>query len=242
VWLVDVAREVTTRFTFEPGGVAGMLWSPDGKRLAYGTERNGLASAVVKSVDGALPETTLFANGDLKNFGGWSADGKYITYEQLNQGTGWDLYVIPADGTAPAKPYLNGPFNERWGTISPDGHWMLYASSESGQLDLYVQSFPNPGNKYRVTANGGGISGWRRDGREIMFVSQDFKSVYACDVTTAPTFHASVPHLLFRFPEGTQAGSLASDFQRVLLPVQADDSAPATVTVALDWASQLQKR
>jgi WD40 repeat protein len=78
LWLVDVAREVTTRFTFESSGLSGIAWSPDGKRIAFGSERNGLPSLVVKSVDGASPETTLVATGNLKNFGGWSADGKYI--------------------------------------------------------------------------------------------------------------------------------------------------------------------
>jgi hypothetical protein len=93
-----------------------------------------------------------------------------------------------------------------------------------------------------VTTGGGGASEWRADGRAITIGAPDFKSISTCDVITAPTFHATAPRLLFRLPEGTLGGASTTDLRRFLLTVQEGNSSPTTITVALDWASQLEKR
>src|SRR5262245_38221656 len=241
LWLVDIARDVASRLTFGPGYINTAIWAPDGRRIAFSTGI-GSTSFVLKSVEGASAETLLFSNNSIKNLDGWSSDGRYITFEQLDEHTGWDLYVLPVDRSGPPRPYLNGPFNEGGGVISPDGRWILHNSDESGTSEIYVESFPNPGSKYRVTTNGGGLAAWRKDGREIVMTSPDFRSVLACDVIVAPTFPPPPPHLRFRFPEGSLAGTSMTSFERFLLPVQEGDSSPPTITVALDWASQLEKR
>jgi hypothetical protein len=85
------------------------------------------------------------------------------------------------------------------------------------------------------------LSLWRKDGREIFITSRDFRSVLACDVIATPSFHTTPPRLLLRYPELRPPGTSTTDFHRFLLPVQEGDSSPPTITVALDWGSQLEK-
>jgi TolB protein len=119
LWLVDMGRAVASRFTFGPGSIAGMLWSPDGKQVAFASDRGDPYGVFVKPTDGSTAEKLLFTTRSVANLCAWAADGKYISFEQLDEHTGWDVWLLPADGSGPPKPYLNGPFNERWGSISP---------------------------------------------------------------------------------------------------------------------------
>jgi hypothetical protein len=175
----------------------------------------------------------------LKNLCAWSPAG--ICFEQLDATNGWDLYVVPEIG-APPRPYLKTPYNERWGAVSPDGHWMVYTSDESGQAEVYVQSYPQPGNKYRVSTAGGGFPSWRADGRELTYFASDQQTVMACDVATTPTFRAGAPHSLFRMPPGFQIGVPSADLQRWLVPLPVAEKTPATITVVEHWAAGLPKR
>jgi Tol biopolymer transport system component len=240
IWIVDLARSVSTRFTFGPGRADFPLWSPDGSRIAFQSNRNGPSDFFIKATNGATPESTRYASSvALKNLYAWTRYG--ISFEQLDATTGWDLYVLPDDG-GPPRPYLKTPYNDRWGDISPDGHWMVYTSDESGQLEVYVQTYPTPGNKYRVSTAGGGFALWRADGREITYYAPDNQTVMACDIATTPSFHAGVPHPLFRMPPGAQISPPRADFQRWLEPLPVSDKTAATITVVEHWAAALAKR
>ena len=240
LWIIELDRSVSTRFTFGPGRADFPRWSPDGSRIAFQSNRNGPSDLFIKAANGATPETTLYVSSvALKNLLAWTPYG--LCFEQLDATTGWDLYVLPAAG-GPPQPYLKTPYNDRWGSISPDGHWMVYTSDESGEFEVYVQSYPQPGNKYRVSTAGGGFPFWRADGREIAFYGNDQQTLMSCDVTTAPTFRAGAPHTLFRMPPGFQIGSPSSDLQRWLVPLPVAEKAPATITVVEHWAAELAKR
>jgi eukaryotic-like serine/threonine-protein kinase len=244
IWIVDLERAVATRFTFDAGLTEFPLWSPSGDRIAFQSSRIGLPDFFVKSTNGASPETTLqTAPVTVKNLYQWSSDGRWITYEQLDGQTGWDIYVIPADGKGPPVEYLRTPHNERWGAISPDGRWMAYASDETGQMEIYVQSYPKPtGTKYRVSMTGGGPPIWRSDGRELAFLGPDFQSVLSSQVTTGASFHATMPRPLFRLPPGAGIGWFTRDLERYLVPLPAGAKTAASITVALNGAAGLAKR
>ena len=242
IWIIDLERSTSTRFT---SGSRNEFprWSPDSRQIIYLSNRHGPVDFYIRPVNGSKPETTFYTSSNaVKNPMTWSKDGRFLSFEQLDPQTGWDLYVAPVDGSGTATPYLRTAFNERWGNISPDGRWMVYGSDESGSLEIYVQSFPELGDKYRISTAGGIVPHWREDGREIRFLTPDFQAFLSCDVTTSPTFHASAPKLLYRLPRGAQIGAFTPDFQRQLVPIPAGEGAPTTITVALNWVAELKKK
>src|SRR5262249_36630279 len=130
----------------------------------------------------------------------WSPDGRYLLYMAVDPKTRSDLWVLPvASGTAGDRkpvPYLRTPAWEAQGQFSPDGRWIAYTSDESGQSQIYVQSFPAGGGKYQVSTGGGTQPRWRRDGKELFYIAADGK-LMAVDVKTAPKFEIDVPKALF---------------------------------------------
>src|SRR5205814_9819599 len=127
---------------------------------------NGTWDLFVKPVAGSGNDELLYhSNAVFKHPTSWSFDGRYVVFEALDANSGFDLWTIDMSGDHTPHPYLHGRFNERWGSISPDGRWMLYGSDESGRFEVYVQSFPVPRSKYQVSLGGGAYPTWRRDGR-----------------------------------------------------------------------------
>ena len=147
------------------------------------------------------------------------------------------------DGDHTPKPYLRTPFGENGGAISPDGRWMVYASDESGRSEIYVQSFPTPGTKYRVTSDGttGPWVRWGADGKELMMFSADGKNVLTVDVQVGAEFHSGTPRTLFTLPKGFVAAGPTPDFQRLLVSLPIDENASPSLTVVLDWTAALRR-
>ena len=246
-------REVTTRLTFD-GLVAGgslsipVVWSPDSTRVAYGCSRAGLYDVYQVLASGAgRPEPLVKSDVVYKLSAAWSPDGKYFLFSELGQGSQWDLWLQPLRGDRTPLPYLRTPFNEDTGAISPDGRWLAYDSDETGTPEIYVRSFPEPGEKYRVSTSGGTYSQWSRDGKELVLFSpnQYFYGsgpIYTVDVETTPTFKAGRPRVLFT-PRPDVSGLVATgDLSRFLATAPAEGAAPASITVTLNWQAALERQ
>jgi dipeptidyl aminopeptidase/acylaminoacyl peptidase len=160
LWLADMARPGASRLTFGGALNTGPVWSADGGRIAFAQAGTGPRNLVVRPSDGSSPEEPLFASpAPFKDALDWSPDGRFVVMGQLDQKTGWDLWILPVAGDRTPKPYLQTPFDEINARISPDGRWLAYVSDESGRSEVYVQSFPTAGNRYQITTQG---SGWVR--------------------------------------------------------------------------------
>jgi hypothetical protein len=198
----------------------------------------------VKSVNGAAEETAVLKGGALfKEPTSWSSDGKTIIFEQPDPKTGWDLFLLPADGKGPPVPFLSAPGLERLGVVSPDGRWIAYVSDEAGRLELFVQSFPVPGAKYQVS-NGGtayAASCWTRGGKELMFMAADGFTVMAADVTTGASFQAGEPRALFKLRSDFTGVDFAPDGQRILASSPAGATVTPSITIDVNWTAQLRK-
>ena len=241
LWLVDVERGVANRFTYGPGLNVGGLWSHDGRSIVFESNRNGPWDIFVKSTNGAEPEKPILESPtQFKHPFSWSPDGRSITVEQLDAKTGWDIWVVPVDGGAPT-PYLRSPFDDRFPSISPDGRWMLYGSNESGRFETYVQSFPIPGRKYRVSAAGSFLALWRRDGKEILVFGPDGTTAFVAEVLSAgEDFRTAPMKPLFPIPLGMSGLSGNRDFSRFLTTLPAGKAGPSSITVVLDWPAALR--
>ena len=256
IWVLDVARGVPTRFTFEGAQDANPVWLPDGARLVFASDRGASGSFDVyqKDAGGAGAEKLLQNNGRPEDV---SPDGRYLLYAVSDPKTGIDLWVLPlagAPGERKPVPYLQTQFAERQGQFSPDGRWIAYTSNESGadQYQVYVQSFPAGAGKFQVSTGAGGTQPrWRRDGKEIFYVAADGK-LMAVDVTTAPNFQAGTPKALFD-PRISLGGppaytyfryDVTADGKRFLAnsAAGAQGSPVSTpITVVLNWQAALKR-
>ena len=247
IWLLDLTRNLTSRFTFETTGNHYPIWSPDGKRIAFSSGRDGVWNIYQKPASGAGDAQALYKSDIGKRVSDWSADGRYIIYEAEDPKTKRDLWVLPLEGNREPIPFLQTQFDEFQGHFSPDGRWIAYTSSETGKFEVYVQTFPVSGAKWQVSTNGGGEPFWRRDGKELFYITPDRK-LMAVQVDLSSTFSAGAPQPLFETriggPLGTDNRShyvASADGQRFLIEVAPEETASSPLTVVLNWTAALKR-
>jgi serine/threonine protein kinase len=224
IWLVDLFRGSSTRFTFDPELDGNPVWSPDGKRIAFSSSRDGgVRNLYVKAADGSGQEQLLLKTRNAKVPTDWSKDGRALLYTELAPtGGGADVWVLPLEGDRKPVALLHSLFPEDRARFSPDAQWIAYTSDESGRAEVYVQSTSGGGGKWQVSTTGGIEPHWRGDGREIFYASAG--SIWAVDVVAAASsFKAGVPRRLFDATiltsVTTTAFDVSPDGQRFLVSV-----------------------
>ena len=215
------------------------IWSPDGRYVAYNKYGVGIYR---KRADGSGAEELLVAEKNLAVPKSWSPDGQFITYAQINPGSGADLLAFRVEPDPKPFALAQTPATEDQGQFSPDGHWVAYTSNESGISEIYVIPFPPTANGGRwLVSRGGGVQPrWRRDGKELFYISPDSKMM-AVPVSTSSVFQSGTPQALFDsdiVDTGIRTGPLswdvAPDGKRFLIisPTSTDAS---SLTVVLNW-------
>ncbi len=243
LWMVDISRAVATRFTFTSAPRTDRaVWSPDGKWVAFNSNRSGPQDIYRKLAGGAGDEEPLLVSAaPFKILDQWSPDGRYLLFEQPDAVTGWDVWLLPVEGERKPTPILKSRFNEGIGLISPDGHWLSYISDESGRSEVYVQSFPSPGSKYQVTTSGSLYSWWSKNGKEMLISGLD-GTILSVDVQTGASFKAGAPRVLFKPRQDTLWMAPTSDLQRFIQVVPVGAAAPNSITVVVNWMAGLEKK
>ena len=242
IWILDLQRGGATRLTNGPGNNSGPTWSPDGTRLAFISDRNSQPEIYVKPADGSAAERQVTSDATpFKALGAWSKDGHSIIYSVLDPRTQRDIWIAPVDGGGAPRPYLQTSFNEVNPSLSPDGRWLSYLSDETGEIELYVQSFPDAGNKYRVTSGGVGSGGWFPDGR-LAYVTAGSTDAYSVNVTEGPPFRTGPPQKLGGLPSGAISMDVAPDLKHTLAIVPVDRNVLVTLTVVQNWMQMLKSR
>jgi hypothetical protein len=237
VWLIDMKSGTPSRFTFEPS--RWPVWSPDGKQIAFNLDRSSQDDLFVKPASGASGEQLLLSNSFRKIPSDWSNDGKLLLFDQEDPKTKRDLWILPLSGGKP-YPILQTPSNEYAARFSPDGHWLAYTSDESGQDDVYVQSFPLNGGKRRISHQGGSFPEWRRDSRELFYVSDD-RQVMVAALADQAAFTFAPPKALFPATRGLLTGySVSADGQRFLMNMVSEEKQSTPLTVVINWTAGLR--
>ena len=249
IWLIDLARNNTpSRFTFDPANDTFPIWSPDGSRIVFASNRDGIANLYQRLSSSAGNDEALFKLSEPKIPNDWSPDGRFILYQALSAKTGPDLWVLPLFGDQKPTPFVQTEFNESQGRFSPDGRWVAYASNFSGTFEVYVQNFPSSGGKWQISTNGGAQPQWRRDGKELFYLAPDRK-LMAVEVNGAgATFVAGVPKPLFEAhvsavfpgPPGSYY-AVTGDGQRFLVNTLVVESAPGPFTGVMTWTADLKR-
>lgn len=240
LWLLDVARGVSSRFTFDPWIDIAPAWSPDGSSLVFASSRLGRFHLFRRSTAGGPEETLLFQSQFSKYPDDWSPDGQYIVYTTDPRPGAYDLAMLRVADLQVAS-LLATPFREMQGRISPDGRWLAYTSDETGRAEVHLRAFPSGTAHMQISSAGGSEPLWRGDGRELFYLANDGR-LMAVDVRAAgPRLEPGPPRALFEtnvpaygVPYLTSYVATA-DGQRFLFNMPAGDPTPPAITVMLHW-------
>jgi len=251
IWMLDLVRGTAARFTSDPLTDWFPVWSPDGARVIFASDREGAWTFFEKPATGATNEQAIVKN----QFGAfptsWSSDGRYLIYHILSRETKYDLMLFPLAGGQPV-PFLRTRFNETHGAFSPDGRWVAYSSDETGTSEVYIQRFDTSGStprgtgKWQISTSGGFQPHWRRDGKELYYATSDHKLMAVDNSSSADSLKAGIPHALFEIqfdptPITSVAYSPSRDGQRFLVTVPVDNARPSPITVVINWAANLNR-
>ncbi|MFY9532178.1 MAG: protein kinase, partial [Candidatus Acidiferrales bacterium] len=245
VWLYDLSRETLTRFTFG-GDYSQPVWTPDGKRIAFQSNKEGSLNLFWQLADGSGGLERLTTGEYLQAAHSWSPDGQLLAFIEVNPTTGIDIWVLRLSDRK-AQPFLRTPFNEGAPRFSPDGRWLAYISDESGRFEIYVQPYPGPGGKWQISTEGGTEPMWNRNGRELFYRSGE--RMMAVDIATQPSFTVGKPRMLFKgqyVPTATTPPNydVSPDGQRFLMlkPTEQAQAAQTQINVVLNWFEELKRR
>ena len=238
VWVRDLRRGVSSRFTFGKDGAFAPLWSSDARRVVYTV----VIDLYEKAAEGLGEETPLVKSDELKFASDWSRDGRYMAFCSQGKETAWDIWVLPMFGDKKPVPFLKTRFSELLPAFSPDGRFLAYQSNESGRGEVYVQSFPGPGGKWQISTAGGLEPHWRGDGKELYYRAPDQK-VMAVDVQTGSVLTAGTPQPLFQGHFDMGAGRdrflPTADGKRFLTVAPLGRDAITPTTVVLNWNAEI---
>jgi eukaryotic-like serine/threonine-protein kinase len=256
LWILETERGVSSRFTSRPGVSVWPVWSPDQRTIVFSAAapRNMFR----KEITGAGTEQRINESSNTQWATDWSGDGHFVLYQENAPGTQIDLWILlvtpdgrPAPGTNP-RPYLRTPFNEWMGRFSPEPNprWVAYQSDESGRYEVYVDGFPEPHGKTRISTGGGYFPQWGaqvgKDGRELFYVSPDNKLMSVNLAFAGDSVEPSAPHERFALPTVDAASSDASTYEvapdgnRFLVRGTPQQSSPP-LTVIVNWPGLLKK-
>jgi eukaryotic-like serine/threonine-protein kinase len=251
VWVMDSARRVPSKLTFDPAIDDPPMWSHDGQRIVWASNRaGGSFDLYIKPASGGTDQLLLKMGAPSGWAEDWSQNGRYILYQIPGAKTGQDLWIAPqAVGGSPADkpfPYLQTQFDEEHGRFSPDGLWVAYSSNESGSQEVYVQPFPAAGAKFQVSFGGGREPHWRKDGTELFYIGEG-RTLTAVSVKLgSKSFQAEQAKRLFQlsilstFIVG-RSYEVSNDGQRFLTLIIPDGGSAPPLTVDLNWQAMLKK-
>ncbi len=246
IWILDISRGTSARLTFEAGEDETPVWTPDGGKVTYSADRAGHPRAFYwKPSDGSGAEERLVESETHPHVSSWSPDGRTLVYTEFDPVSSGDIWLLTLGEKVERRPWLRTPFNERAARFSPDGHWLVYVSNESGRDEVYVQPFPGPGGKWQISVSGGTEAVWSHAGSEIFYRSGD--KMMAVSVASGRGFSAETPQVLFegRFVptrRGEAAYDVSPDDRRFVMVQRGVQSVATHLNVVLNFSEELKRR
>jgi len=243
VWVYDIERQLSSRFTSQGPFNNVPVWAPDSGTIAFATGRNGGVDIYQRKVGVTGDDDAVLRVNAIPILfpSDWSPDGKYLMYYRTDTKTRLDTWVLPLFGDRTPMKILGTPYNESQGQFAPDGKSFAFVSDESGQQQVYLQSFPSSTRRGQVSTGGGTQPRWRPDGRELFYLAPDGKMM-SVSIRGNDTLETDAPRPMFNTPLDSRAlrqtYAVAPDGQRFLLQMPSASSS-STLTVVLNWPGLL---
>jgi serine/threonine-protein kinase len=248
IWVWHLRGQTLTRVTFDPAADENPVWAPDGRRIAFASNReNGLLNLYWRNADGTGEDERLTNTTQGQRPTSFSPDGRWLLYNENEVATMVDVRRMEPAAPRPSETVVQTPFIDLNAEVSPDGRWVAYESRESGVYQIFVRPFPDAGaGRWQVTTQGGTEPAWSRDGRELFFVGVDGR-LSVVPVSTANGFAAGPPRTLLQQPYlfGLTQGRIydvAPDGKRFLMIKSGDTlNAGPQIVVVLNWFEELRR-
>jgi serine/threonine-protein kinase len=250
LWLWDLRRTTLARMTFAPGIDGTGVWTPDGRRVIFTSDRTGVRNLFWQAADGSGTVERLTESPNTQYPSAVSPDGRRLIFTEETPGTTNDVMMIELDGTRRVTSLVQSPFNERNGNVSADGRWLAYEANDSGRFEIYVRPFSdvNSGH-WTVSTNGGTRPIWTRSGQELVYVSPT-GALMRVGVARGPSWVPTTPTQVLKegyytIPQWWGLSyDISADGQRFLMIKEggADGTAaPASIIVVQHWVEELKR-
>jgi serine/threonine-protein kinase len=214
VWTYDFARTTLSRLTTDRAPDTRPLWTPNGQRIIFTSRRAGYPELFWRLADGTGSDELLLARGkdliDLRA-NGWSADGRQLVFSEVSPSLDGAIAQIAVERPSDTNVLVERAHRAAYASISPNGRWIAYNSNVSGRAEVYVERYPELGNRQQISTGGGRIPLWSRDGRELFFITPDNRQILAVPVQAGTTLVAGRPDVLFEFALFAAGGSQPYD-------------------------------
>ena len=249
IWTTDLSRGINSRLTRPGLGGSDPSWSPDASRIAFASSRQGPPEIYVADAKAAGEPERITQSQDCEDYpNSWSPDGRYLLLNRWCPGSVSDLWLLSVSGDSRPRPYVVGDANESGGQFSPDGRWVLYNSNKSGIFEIYVRPFP-AGESEEQVSDGGGFDGrWRRDGRELFYLSPDRRMMSVQVNTKDGRLYYGRPQPLFQTEStGSFVGgerfnyAVFPDGQRFLITTDPGGLESKAIHVIRNWQALLKR-
>jgi serine/threonine protein kinase len=251
IHVFDIPRGSLTRFTYEGGDEQNPVWTPDGQRLAYASQRGGTPTMYWKTADGNGTPEKILASQYPQRPSSFSPDGKVLVYTEVHPQSGLDIWTVRLDdrSSRQPEPFLRTPFDEDLPLFSPDGHWLAYRSNESGRMEVYVARFPGAAVKRQISADGGDQPQWAPDGKQLFYMNGN--RLMSVDLNAESGLHPTKPQRLLErtfSPSAADSGvwghtyAVFPDGKRFLFVENAVQLEVRELSVVLNWLEELKQR
>ena len=249
VIVYDLARETSTRLTFDPGADGWPLWSPDGQRILFRSDRDGAPNIYAVAANGTGQPARVTTSGTNHAPQSWSGDGETLVIMAAAGGPA-DLQVVFIGADSPPEDLIATEAVELHAEVSPDGHWMAYASTESGRFEVYVRPFPDVDDgKWQISRDGGLAPVWAPDGHELFFRPPGGGDMLVVAVDTEPVFSPGNPEVVLTAPYLSARGrsrpwDVAADGRFLMIKESGsgqEAGGPSQINVVLNWTEELTR-